>query len=198
VVPPRKEADRLLAVFWQKIHPLYPFLDRADFESHYSELWSASAAELSRKPWLPTAASGAIRHQDKVPQSRRFHLLLNALFAVSCHSDTSEIGLSQSKFHVARAPLLGWCTASNILKMLTRVLTCNSSPPWRDLLATLQKAARTGLRHIQPPKPPVHPERSLCQYLSTKLHRVDGGLLEHGGSCDATLTGTRVTSPRKS
>ncbi|OCT48682.1 hypothetical protein CLCR_04542 [Cladophialophora carrionii] len=101
-VPPRKEADALLHRFWQKVYPLYPFLDRDQFHRQYSEVWSSSPPEALTSSTviessLFTKHAGHRRLlQDKVPDSRRFHILLNAIFAVSCSCDTPNTGLSQA------------------------------------------------------------------------------------------------------
>ncbi|ETI26439.1 hypothetical protein G647_03216 [Cladophialophora carrionii CBS 160.54] len=101
-VPPRKEADALLHRFWKKVYPLYPFLDRDQFHRQYSEVWSSSPPEALTSSTV-IESSSFTEHagrrcllQDKVPDSRRFHILLNAIFAVSCSCDTPNTGLSQA------------------------------------------------------------------------------------------------------
>lgn len=39
-LPHRRMADKFLALYWEIIHPLYPFLDRVEFERSYSSLWT--------------------------------------------------------------------------------------------------------------------------------------------------------------
>lgn len=39
VLPSRKSADALLEVYWSLVHPLYPFLHRAETEAMYRKLW---------------------------------------------------------------------------------------------------------------------------------------------------------------
>jgi hypothetical protein len=99
-VPPRKEADSLLHRFWKKVHPLYPFLDRDHFQRQYNEVWSSSPAEASASSMgNQSSFGGSPGHrvqQDNVPDSRRFHILLNAIFAVSCSCDAPDAGLSQA------------------------------------------------------------------------------------------------------
>ncbi len=89
IIPPRKESDTLMRIFWKKIHPLYPFLDRNQFECQYNDIWSSS-------PLGESPTSTVIGH-DKVPSSRRFHFLLNTIFAIACSYDTSDLGLSQTR-----------------------------------------------------------------------------------------------------
>jgi hypothetical protein len=38
-LPPRKMADSLMNVYWELVHPLYPFLDREEMEIAYQSLW---------------------------------------------------------------------------------------------------------------------------------------------------------------
>ena len=95
IVPPRKEADTLLLRFWKKIHPLYPFLDHAQFERQYNDIWSSSPTELSISQEVVGVPSYRAQ-QDEIPASRRFHILLNAIFAVSCSCNTSASGVSQT------------------------------------------------------------------------------------------------------
>ncbi|EXJ56535.1 hypothetical protein A1O7_06879 [Cladophialophora yegresii CBS 114405] len=99
-VPPRKEADALLDRFWKKVYPLYPFLDRDHFCRQYNDVWSSSPLEALTSSTVIessyTEHAGRRLQQDKVPDSRRFHILLNAVFAVSCSCDTPNTGLSQA------------------------------------------------------------------------------------------------------
>ena len=122
IIPPRKEADASLPIpktclcfdnlilsvpstviqangdpqkmmlnFWKRIHPLYPFLDRNQFERQYNDIWSSGSPEESPT----TIVTRPSTSQDNVPNSRRFHFLLNTIFAVTCSCDTSASGLSQ-------------------------------------------------------------------------------------------------------
>lgn len=100
-LPPRREADAMLSVFWSRIHPLYPFLDRTDFEHSYSKLWTAAPSydALQQSSSVDTIMvqhnNGSHRHDrrpeagDQVPESRRFHMLLNIMFALGCQSGGS-------------------------------------------------------------------------------------------------------------
>ncbi|KEF56418.1 uncharacterized protein A1O9_07999 [Exophiala aquamarina CBS 119918] len=82
-IPARPEADSILALFWDRIYPLYPFIDRPSFEKSYGQLWSP-ASTTSRTANLPYQNLSGV---DPIPESRRFHLLLNAMFALACSWD---------------------------------------------------------------------------------------------------------------
>ncbi len=45
VLPSRKAADGLLDVYWNAVHPLYPFLDRRQFQRMYEGTWSGEPSE---------------------------------------------------------------------------------------------------------------------------------------------------------
>jgi hypothetical protein len=98
-LPPRVESDAMLTVFWTLVFPLYPFIDREEFDRTYSSLWTPSggkqAASLSG-PYTSffddhtehlayEPASG-----NDVPQMRRFHVLLNMMYALGISFDLSE------------------------------------------------------------------------------------------------------------
>ena len=45
VLPSRKTADGLLDVYWNAVHPLYPFLDRRQFQRMYEGTWAGEPSE---------------------------------------------------------------------------------------------------------------------------------------------------------
>ncbi|KAF7513314.1 hypothetical protein GJ744_009735 [Endocarpon pusillum] len=45
VLPSRKVADGLLDVYWNAVHPLYPFLDRQQFQRMYEGTWAGEPSE---------------------------------------------------------------------------------------------------------------------------------------------------------
>ncbi|EON65107.1 hypothetical protein W97_04343 [Coniosporium apollinis CBS 100218] len=63
VLPPREEADELLATYWRVVHPLYPFLDEASMSSAYHNVWSEERQSCGEPTFL---------------------CLLNLIFALSC------------------------------------------------------------------------------------------------------------------
>ena len=62
VLPPRKKADRLMAAYWEYVHVLYPYLDRAQVQEGYDNIW---------------------RGDGSVSDERSFLCLLNIIFALS-------------------------------------------------------------------------------------------------------------------
>ncbi|KAK5688963.1 hypothetical protein LTS10_000943 [Elasticomyces elasticus] len=99
-IPPRAEADALLATFFSKIYPLYPFLDRERFEKTYGDLWKPVAPDsmLLDVYHVGPCASSSVQDDeqrpsrgDDIPESRRFHLLLNFVFALASHWDFRSV-----------------------------------------------------------------------------------------------------------
>lgn len=45
VLPSRKVADTLLDVYWNAVHPLYPFLGRRQFQRMYEGIWAGEPSE---------------------------------------------------------------------------------------------------------------------------------------------------------
>lgn len=93
MIPPRKEADIFLRSFWANVHPLYPFIDQAEFDRQYKEIWCADSTESPNQSYeysdTPYPAQSTSRQPDKIPESRRFHILLNIMMALGCHCDNS-------------------------------------------------------------------------------------------------------------
>lgn len=54
VLPPRKTADNLVAVYWNLVYPLYPFLDWQRFEEAYQSVWSGSTPNVDEKTLICT------------------------------------------------------------------------------------------------------------------------------------------------
>lgn len=106
-LPPRREADAMLSVFWSHLYPLYPFIDRQDFERAYDDLWSP-APSTSSAPCTTLYVDCSDSHDsqtdqaqlqrgDQIPEPRRFHVLLNVMFALGCHWDISVSGSNQAQ-----------------------------------------------------------------------------------------------------
>ncbi|EXJ67881.1 uncharacterized protein A1O5_09228 [Cladophialophora psammophila CBS 110553] len=90
VLPPKKEADGLMAIFWSRVYPLYPFLDQSTFQAAYEDLWASNmqpAHSYLTTSQYYTKLGPAI---DDIPESRRFHILLNAIFAVCSYCEVSD------------------------------------------------------------------------------------------------------------
>lgn len=88
----------MLELFWLRIHPLYPILDRERFERDYAEIWISDRPSSTMQTPPAFAGSPDYRYQypsrlgpgEKIPKSRRFHMLLNIMFALGCQCDLSE------------------------------------------------------------------------------------------------------------
>ena len=67
-LPSRKTADNLVKIYWDLVHPIFPFLDRQQFEESYSIIWSG----------------GQLKSDESLTMC-----ILNVVFALaSQHSDT--------------------------------------------------------------------------------------------------------------
>ncbi|PGH27883.1 hypothetical protein AJ80_00433 [Polytolypa hystricis UAMH7299] len=62
-LPPKNRADALISVYWNAVHPLYPFIDRAVITSQYESLFSS---------------------QTSCDVDSSFLCALNIIFALSC------------------------------------------------------------------------------------------------------------------
>ncbi|KAH7071816.1 fungal-specific transcription factor domain-containing protein [Paraphoma chrysanthemicola] len=62
VLPGRRQADKLLSLYWDMVHPLYPFLEKRQFLAQYETLWV---------------------HQEDDTEDPVFLCSLNLLFALS-------------------------------------------------------------------------------------------------------------------
>lgn len=47
LLPSRRSADRMMDIYWNEVHILYPFLDRVSFSGSYNTLWSKDDDEQS-------------------------------------------------------------------------------------------------------------------------------------------------------
>ncbi|OQV06633.1 Fungal specific transcription factor domain-containing protein [Cladophialophora immunda] len=88
VLPPKKEADGLMVIFWSRVYPLYPFLDQNAFKAAYEDLWASNMRPAHS--YLTISDSESEPAIDDIPESRRFHILLNAIFAVCSHCEESD------------------------------------------------------------------------------------------------------------
>ncbi|GAT31018.1 hypothetical protein RIB2604_03800100 [Aspergillus luchuensis] len=63
-VPPRKQADKLLSLYWDYVDSAYPWLDRPSIENAYETLW--------------------VHDGELIMDETVLHCLLNLMFATSC------------------------------------------------------------------------------------------------------------------
>ncbi|KAL4940749.1 hypothetical protein BDV06DRAFT_213205 [Aspergillus oleicola] len=76
LVPPRKQADHLLSLYWNFVDSAYPWLDRFSIESAYETLWSQDEGTCSM-------------------DERALHCILNLMFATSCVASQGEPPLAR-------------------------------------------------------------------------------------------------------
>lgn len=85
----------LIERYWAGVHPLYPFLDRQDFESCYQSIWLPQRHRNGRQSYSArhhemSAASNAVDGlAGGGPDAKIFHCLLNLVFALACLSEDS-------------------------------------------------------------------------------------------------------------
>jgi len=68
-LPPKSRADTLLSIYWDAVHPLYPFVDRVVMALQYNSVFSGDTSAEKLTPSLMCT--------------------LNIIFALSCQLDTS-------------------------------------------------------------------------------------------------------------
>jgi hypothetical protein len=74
VLPSRKTADTLLNVYWNAVHPLYPFLGRRQFQSMYEGIWAAEPSESDESLMMCTlnvVFALASQFSDSLPPKER-------------------------------------------------------------------------------------------------------------------------------
>lgn len=54
VLPSRKTADNLLRIYWDTVHPLFPFLNQTQFEEDYDGIWSGRPSEAEESLMMCT------------------------------------------------------------------------------------------------------------------------------------------------
>jgi hypothetical protein len=107
-IPTRGESESMLASFWTRTYPLYPFLNRSDFDESYRQLWtppshnnvpaSMATADDGDSGYHEDPGQHRVRvHGDGIPESRRFHVLLNIMYALGCLSSTSKHTTTQAE-----------------------------------------------------------------------------------------------------
>lgn len=53
-LPPRRTADRLIGVYWYYVDPLYPFLERRNFEQTYERLFTGTPVNVDERIFVTT------------------------------------------------------------------------------------------------------------------------------------------------
>ncbi|KAH6994962.1 fungal-specific transcription factor domain-containing protein [Ilyonectria destructans] len=76
-VPPRPEADSLIASYWGWVHSLYPFLHQPSFEKRYLTIWNPQNESESRY----RSTSHSLGCYDTLDE-KLFYCLLNIVFAL--------------------------------------------------------------------------------------------------------------------
>lgn len=54
VLPPRRQADNLMDVYWFYVDPLYPFLDREQWEKSYHDLFAGASISADERVFVAT------------------------------------------------------------------------------------------------------------------------------------------------
>lgn len=74
-IPPRKQADHILSLYWDYVDSAYPWLDRPSIETAYEALWVTDGESTMNETVL--------------------HCLLNLMFATSCVASQGEPPLAR-------------------------------------------------------------------------------------------------------
>lgn len=82
-LPPRRLADHLLNVYFQRVYYLYPFFHRPAFMKAYHALWDPSSTSADDSVDYPGVGLGG--SPDEGPDSIIFHCALNGIFALACY-----------------------------------------------------------------------------------------------------------------
>lgn len=96
-LPTRRTSDILIQRYWARVHPIYPFLDRDDFENCYQSIWMSKFESSGRRyhkrghPASPNVALvDSVDSDGGRPDARIFYCLLNLVFALACLYDDPE------------------------------------------------------------------------------------------------------------
>lgn len=145
-IPPRREADTLIAYYWTWVHTLYPVLHRPSFDSRYQALWQVS------NPSQTTL--------DDV----LFHCRLNAMFALGANfrseleppdrRSISESFFSRSE-HLLKMELLDFANLEMVqsLVLMAQYLQSTDKPNycWSIVGLAIRLAQAIGL-HLDSPE----------------------------------------------
>ena len=149
-LPPRRTADRLVRVYWLYVDPLYPFLDRKEWEDTYESIFAGTPITSNKRIFVAT---------------------LNAIFALSTQlvesleSDQRD-SASGAYFHKAQEllDLNLWDPRSlelvQCLLLMSQYLQSSSCPhqTWMVVGAAVRTAQSLGL-HLPETSAEVEDER---------------------------------------
>ena len=52
VLPSRRKADTLIALYWRYVHVLYPYLDKAQMQEDYERIWKADSSIFDERSYM--------------------------------------------------------------------------------------------------------------------------------------------------
>lgn len=148
-VPPRREADTLMANYWTWVHTIYPVVHRSTFDSRYQALWQVSDESQTTL--------------DDI----LFHCRLNTMFALGAHF-RSEIdpldrrSMSESFFsrseHLLTMELLDFANLEMVqsLILMAQYLQSTDKPNycWSIVGLAIRQAQAIGLHLDSPDRVP--------------------------------------------
>jgi hypothetical protein len=88
---PRELADRLMHLYWDRVHVLYPFLHKPSFKTAYEDLWKPKSQHHQHYK----SSSGLGLGAAEEPTSAVFHCALNAALALGMQF--SDLPLSEKE-----------------------------------------------------------------------------------------------------
>ena len=157
LIPPRREADRLVDSYFRNVQVLRPYLHEPTFREQYKGIWAADSSERT------ISEMSSREYVLEVVKRRIFSITLNLVFALGCRADPSRIPkerLSRSEAFYLRTQ--HWSTykishfgslelvqamllAGHYLQTTERAAEC-----WNIVGLTVRIAQGIGL-HLEPP-----------------------------------------------
>jgi len=150
VLPPRKQADRLMDLYWQHIQPLEPILDEERFSHSYQALFVGTSLESDERAFLGslnTVFALSTQLQEHLPPEQRdeasntyFHRAWGLLRPESIVWEPGSIELVQC------------------LLLMSRYLQCSDNPhlTWMTAGSAMRIAQSLGLHTLEgPPSPTI-------------------------------------------
>ena len=105
VLPTRRKANSLMAVYWRYVHTLYPYLDKGQIQDDYEKIWSGSGT---------------------ISDDRSFMCLINTIFALSSQLDSSiaaeERSRSAAVFYTRARDLLDLTDRASVRSVVSYLL----------------------------------------------------------------------------
>ena len=84
LLPPRKVADALLAVYWEDVHLFYPWVHTKSFMQSYRAIWSPEGENADGDAQMGDSDPADVGLGGRDCPASMFYCALNAMFAMGC------------------------------------------------------------------------------------------------------------------